>query len=186
VWQAAEKIVYSTTREASSTANTQIERHFDAGSVRSMKAAAGRDLMVGGANLAAQAFDAGLVDECHFFIGPVVLGRGKPALPSGGRVDLELLDQRRFDNGYASFATGGTLAGQPACWQCLGGRDSLTQTSWYMWFIYRWHPGPLVGPPSGVRHRTGLRITLFRSRPHVGRPPPLFQAAFPYTPLFCT
>jgi dihydrofolate reductase len=55
--------------------------------------------MVGGANLAAQAFDAGLVDECHFFIGPVVIGRGKPALPSGGRVDLELLDQRRFHNG---------------------------------------------------------------------------------------
>jgi dihydrofolate reductase len=99
VWQAAEKIVYSTTREAPSTAKTQIERDFDAGSVRSMKAAAGRDLMVGGANLAAQAFDAGLVDECHFFIGPVVLGRGKPALPSGGRVDLKLLDQRRFDNG---------------------------------------------------------------------------------------
>jgi dihydrofolate reductase len=99
VWQAAEKIVYSTTREAPSTAKTQIERNFDAGSVRSMKAAAGHDLMVGGANLAAQAFDAGLVDECHFFIGPVVIGRGKPALPSGGRVDLELLDQRRFDNG---------------------------------------------------------------------------------------
>ena len=99
LWQAAEKIVYSTTREAASTAKTQIERDFDADSVRSMKAGAGRDLMIGGANLAAQAFDAGLVDECHFFIGPVVIGRGKPALPSGGRVDLELLDQRRFDNG---------------------------------------------------------------------------------------
>jgi dihydrofolate reductase len=105
VWQAAEKIVYSTTREAPSTAKTQIERNFDAGAVRAMKAAAGRALMIGGANLAAQAFAAGLVDEYHLFIGPVVLGRGKPALPSGGRIDLELLDQRRFDNGvvYARY-----------------------------------------------------------------------------------
>ena len=101
VWQAAEKIVYSTTRETPSTARTQIERDFDANAVRSMKAAAGRDLIIGGANLAAQAFDAGLVDEYHLFIGPVVIGRGKPALPSRGRVELELLDQRRFGNGVA-------------------------------------------------------------------------------------
>ena len=99
VWQAAEKVVYSTTRVAPSTAKTRIERDFDAGFVRSMKAAAGRDLMIGGANLAAQAFDAGLVDEYHCFIGPVVLGRGKPSLPHDLRMELELLAERRFDNG---------------------------------------------------------------------------------------
>ncbi len=98
VWQAAEKIVYSTTLATPSTTKTQIERDFDADAIRALKAAAGRDLMIGGANIAAQAFAAGLVDECHYFIGPVVLGGGKPAL-SGERVDLELLDQRSFDNG---------------------------------------------------------------------------------------
>ena len=64
-----------------------------------MKAAATRDLTIGGANFAAQAFRDGLIDECHLFIAPVVLGRGKPALPSELRIELELLDERRFDNG---------------------------------------------------------------------------------------
>ena len=64
-----------------------------------MKAAASRDLTIGGANLAAHAFRAGLIDECHLFIGPVIVGRGKPSLPSDLRIQLELLDERRFDNG---------------------------------------------------------------------------------------
>jgi dihydrofolate reductase len=99
VWQAADKIVYSTTLDTVPTANSRLERRFDPDSVRTTKAAAGRDLMVGGANLAAQAFRAGLVEECHLFVCPVVVGRGKPALPSDLRATLELLDERRFGDG---------------------------------------------------------------------------------------
>jgi dihydrofolate reductase len=99
VWQAAEKVVYSTTLDAVPTAKTKLERNFDPDSVRDMKASATSDLAVGGPNLAAHAFKAGLVDECHLFICPVVLGGGKVSLPSGTRIELELLDQRRFSNG---------------------------------------------------------------------------------------
>jgi dihydrofolate reductase len=99
VWQAADKIVYSTTLDAVFTGNSRLERRFDPDAIRTMKAAATRDLMLGGANFAAHAFRAGLVDECHLFIGPVLVGRGKPALPGDLRVELELLDERRFDNG---------------------------------------------------------------------------------------
>lgn len=99
VWQAAEKIVYSTTLDAVSTDKSRLERDFDPDSIRKMKMATSRDLMVGGANIAAHAFSAGLIDECHLFIGPVVVGRGKPSLPSELRATLELLDERRFDNG---------------------------------------------------------------------------------------
>jgi dihydrofolate reductase len=101
VWQTADKVVYSTTRDAVSTARTRLERRFDPDALRSAKAAAGHDLTVGGANLAAQAFRAGLVDECQLFICPVLVGGGKPALPSDFRADLELLDERRFGNGVA-------------------------------------------------------------------------------------
>ena len=98
-WKAASKVVYSTTLAAVSTANTRLERHFDPTAVHDLKAAARSDLIVGGPNLAAQALKAGLVDECHLFIWPVILGGGKPSLPSDLRVQLELLDERRFDNG---------------------------------------------------------------------------------------
>jgi dihydrofolate reductase len=98
-WQAASKVVYSTTLAAVSTADTGLERRFDPAAVGELKAAAGSDLTVGGANLAAQAFKAGLVDECQLFVWPVVVGRGKPGLPTGMRADLELLDERRFRNG---------------------------------------------------------------------------------------
>lgn len=98
VWQGADKIVYSTTLGAAATANSRIERAFEPDAVRATKDAAPRDLMIGGAHLADQAFGAGLVDECHLFIAPVVLGRGKPGLPRA-RVELELLDERRFRNG---------------------------------------------------------------------------------------
>jgi dihydrofolate reductase len=100
VWQAADKVVYSTTLDAVSTANTRLERSFDPASVRDMKAAATSDLTVGGADLAGQALKAGLVDECQLFIRPVLVGGGKPALPSDIRADLELLDDRRL-NGVA-------------------------------------------------------------------------------------
>jgi dihydrofolate reductase len=99
VWQAANKVVYSTTLCEASTAKTEIERNFAPDAIRELKASAAADLTVGGANLAAHAFGAGLVDECHLFIGPVFVGTGKPALPRDMRADLELLDERRFDNG---------------------------------------------------------------------------------------
>jgi dihydrofolate reductase len=85
--------------DAPSTAKTRLERNLDPASVRDMKTSATRDLTVGGAHLAAQAFKAGLVDECHLFIRPVLLGGGKPALPGDTRGDLELLDDRRIGNG---------------------------------------------------------------------------------------
>jgi dihydrofolate reductase len=99
VWQAANKVVYSTTLHEVSTANTQLERNFVADAIRDLKASAAQDLTVGGPNLATHAFDAGLVDECHLFIAPVFLGSGKAALPRDKGADLELLDERRFSNG---------------------------------------------------------------------------------------
>jgi dihydrofolate reductase len=107
VWQAADKIVYSTTLKAVSTARTRLERSFAPDSVRDMKASATSDLTVGGANVAANAFTAGLVDECQLFIWPVLVGGGKPALPSGTHAELELLDERRFSNGvvYLRYRT---------------------------------------------------------------------------------
>ncbi|MGH9094286.1 MAG: dihydrofolate reductase family protein [Acidimicrobiales bacterium] len=99
IWQAADKVVYSTSLGAVSSARTRIEREFDPGAVRQLKAAAGRDLSVGGPHLAAQALEAGLVDECHLFVGPVVVGGGTPSFPGGVRQELELLDEHRFGNG---------------------------------------------------------------------------------------
>jgi dihydrofolate reductase len=99
VWQAADKVVYSTTLRAVSTARTRLERGFDPDSVRDMKRSATGDLTVGGANLAAHAFKGGLVDECQLFICPVVVGGGKPALPRNTRVELELVGERRFASG---------------------------------------------------------------------------------------
>src|SRR6266498_2861981 len=84
---------------AVSTADTRLERRFDPAAVHELKATASSDLTVGGANLATQAFKAGLVDECQLFILPIVVGGGKPGLPTGMRADLELLDERRFRNG---------------------------------------------------------------------------------------
>jgi dihydrofolate reductase len=98
-WQSANKVVYSTTLAAVPTAKTRLEHGFDPASVHDMKASATSDLTVGGAHLAAQTFKAGLVDECRLFVWPVILGGGKPGLPSGSRHDLELLDERRFGNG---------------------------------------------------------------------------------------
>jgi dihydrofolate reductase len=99
VWQAAGKVVYSTTLSDVSTATTRLERDFDPAAVQDLKVAATSDLTIGGANLAAQAFAAGLVDECHLFVWPMIVGGGKPALPAGFRAHLELLDEQRFNNG---------------------------------------------------------------------------------------
>ena len=99
LWQAADKIVYSTTLESVSSARTRIERAFDPEVVRQWKATAVRDITVSGPDLAAQAIKAGLVDECHLFLTPIVVGGGKQALPNNVRLKLELLDERRFGNG---------------------------------------------------------------------------------------
>jgi dihydrofolate reductase len=99
IWQAADKIVYSRTLETVSSARTRIERDFDPEAVRQLKASTERDITVGGPDLAAQAFKAGLVDEYHLFVTPIVVGGGKHALPNDVRVKLELLDERRFGNG---------------------------------------------------------------------------------------
>ena len=100
IWRAAEKIVYSRTLQGASTARTRIEREFDPDAIRELKASAERDITIGGAGLAAEAIAAGLVDECHLLLGPVLVGGGKRALPDGVRAQLRLLDeQRRFESG---------------------------------------------------------------------------------------
>jgi len=99
IWRAADKIVYSRTLETVSSARTRIERDFDPAAVRQMKATGGRDITVGGPDLAAQAIKAGLVDECHLFVTPIVVGGGKQFLPDAVRLKLDLLDERRFGNG---------------------------------------------------------------------------------------
>lgn len=107
IWQAAEKVVYSTTLERPSTARTRIEREFDPDAVRQLKAPPGPDLAVGGSHLAAQAISAGLVDEFHLFVTPIVVGGGTRSLPDDVRVELELVDQRRFASGvvYLCYRT---------------------------------------------------------------------------------
>ena len=99
IWRSADKVVYSRTLDAASSERTRIERDFDPEAVRRMKAGAKRDISVGGPELAGQAIKAGLVDECHLFLSPVIVGGGKKALPDGVRVNLRLLDQRCFGNG---------------------------------------------------------------------------------------
>ena len=100
IWQRADKIVYSKTLQTVTSAKTRIEREFDPEAVGQLKATAGRDLTVGGAELAAQAIEAGLIDDYHLFLVPVVVGGGKRSLPDRNvRVKLELLDERRFRNG---------------------------------------------------------------------------------------
>ncbi len=107
VWQAADKIVYSKTLRAVSSARTRIEQHFDPEAVRQMKSTAERDISVSGPNLAAQAIQAGLVDEFHLFVMPVVVGGGTRSLPDNVRLKLELLHQRRFASGvvYLRYRT---------------------------------------------------------------------------------
>jgi dihydrofolate reductase len=108
IWQRADKIVYSTTLQTVSSAKTRIEREFDPQAVRQLKATVGADITVGGAELAAQAIEAELVDEYHLFLVPVVVGGGKRSFPGNDvRVDLELLDERSFRNGtvYLHYRT---------------------------------------------------------------------------------
>jgi dihydrofolate reductase len=110
LWRAADKVVYSTSLASVASARTRIERGFDPGAVRSLKTAADRDLTVGGPDLAEQALEAGLVDELQLFAVPVLVGGGTPAFPSGVRLDLDLLDERRFAAGtvYRRYRVAGS------------------------------------------------------------------------------
>jgi dihydrofolate reductase len=99
IWQAADKIVYSRTLDAVSTTKTRIERDFDVDAVRRLKESTQHDISVGGPHLAAHAFKAALVDECHLYLTPIVLGGGSRSLPDHVRLRLELLDERRFGSG---------------------------------------------------------------------------------------
>ena len=99
IWQAADKIVYSRTLEAVSTRKTQLERNFNPEAIRQLKEAVEQDILIGGPELAAHAFRSGLIDECHLFLTPIIVGGGKPSLPDNVRLELELLEERRFDNG---------------------------------------------------------------------------------------
>jgi dihydrofolate reductase len=99
IWRAAEKIVYSRTLRDASSARTRIESDFSADAIRRLKSASGSDVSIGGSELAGQAIAAGLVDECHLLLNPVLVGGGKRALPDDVRVDLELAGERRFTSG---------------------------------------------------------------------------------------
>ena len=99
IWRAADKVVYSRTLETTRTARTRIERNFDADAVRRLKSESERDLAIGGAELAAEAITAELVDVFQMFVVPVVVGGGTRALPDGRRIDVALLEERRFRNG---------------------------------------------------------------------------------------
>jgi dihydrofolate reductase len=100
IWRAAEKIVYSRTLQTVASARTRIEPGFDPDAVRSLKDRAAADMTIGGAEIAGQAIAAGLVDEFRLFLGPVVVGGGKRALPDNVRAQVELLDERRFASGF--------------------------------------------------------------------------------------
>jgi dihydrofolate reductase len=99
IWRAAEKIVYSRTLQTVSSARTRIERNFDTDTIRRLKETSGSDITIGGAELAGQAINAGLVDEFHLLLGPIVVGGGKRALARNVRAQLELMDERRFRSG---------------------------------------------------------------------------------------
>lgn len=99
IWKGADKVVYSTTLKEPLTTRTRVEKSFDPDAVRAMKESAERDLLIGGAELASHAWRAGLIDELDLFTIPVLVGAGKRALPDAIRVDLDLIEQRRFDTG---------------------------------------------------------------------------------------
>jgi dihydrofolate reductase len=99
MWRAANKVVFSRSLTTVGTKRTRLERTFNPGAIRAMKAGAGHDISIGGAHLAAEAFKAGLVDVCQFFVAPIIVGGGTSAFPTGARLSLALRDERRFRNG---------------------------------------------------------------------------------------
>ena len=112
IWRAAKKVVYSRKLQTVSSERTRIEREFDAAAIRRLKESSRSDISIGGAELAGQAIAEGLVDECHLFLGPVLVGGGKRALPVDVHTELELLDERRFRSGvvYLRYNLGGPKA----------------------------------------------------------------------------
>jgi dihydrofolate reductase len=106
IWQRAEKVVYSTTLQSGGSARTRIEPEFDPETVRQLKASASADISIAGPELAGQAIHAGLVDAIHLFLVPAIVGGGKRALPDS-RLDVDLVDERRFGNGtvYLHYRT---------------------------------------------------------------------------------
>lgn len=106
IWQAADKVVYSTTMTEVASERTRIERAFDPDAVRQLKANSDRDIDVSGPHLAAQALRAGLVDQLQLFVAPAVVGGGNRFYPDGVRLDLELQDERRFANGFVYLQYG--------------------------------------------------------------------------------
>ncbi|HVN54385.1 MAG TPA: dihydrofolate reductase family protein [Anaerolineaceae bacterium] len=106
IWQAANKIVYSRTLEAVSTRKTRLERDFDPEAIRRLKKAVEQDISIGGPELAAHAFRSGLIDECQLFLTPIIVGGGKKSLPDNVRLELELLEERRFGNGVVFLRYG--------------------------------------------------------------------------------
>ena len=107
IWRAADKVVYSKTLDGAMTARTRVERDFDPSTVERMKDEAPRDISIGGPGLASHALRAGLVDEIHLLLNPIVIGRGNPVLPDDVRAELQLLDEHRFANGvvYLRYAS---------------------------------------------------------------------------------
>jgi dihydrofolate reductase len=99
VWRDADKVVFSRTLDQVTTERTRLEREFDPDAIRRLKEEAERDISVGGPTLAAEALRAGLVDEYQLVVAPVIVGGGTPVFPGGVRGDLELVDERRFENG---------------------------------------------------------------------------------------
>jgi dihydrofolate reductase len=99
IWRSADKMVFSTTLTEVRSERTRLELAFDPEAIREMKAAADADIGIGGPGLAAHAIRAGLVDEFRILVLPVIVGGGNPWLPDDVRLDLELLDERRFRNG---------------------------------------------------------------------------------------
>jgi dihydrofolate reductase len=111
IWQKLEKIVFSRTLTGATTRNTRVEREFDPAAIRKLKRESERDISIGGAELAGLALEADLVDECHLFLNPVVVGGGKPAFRTALRRNLELLETRRFGNGviHLHYRIGGGI-----------------------------------------------------------------------------
>lgn len=112
IWRAADKVVYSRTLQTPSSGRTRIERAFDPAAIQHLKESSARDITIGGAELAGEAMAAGLVNECHLFLNPVIVGGGKRALPDGVHCQLKLLAEHRFENGVVHLHYG--LSGVPA------------------------------------------------------------------------
>ena len=106
IWRAAEKIVFSRTLQSVSSEKTRLERQFDPAAIKRLKETSASDLSIGGATIAGRAIAAGLVDECHLLLNPVLVGGGKRALPPDVRVRLELREEHRFPDGVVYLRYG--------------------------------------------------------------------------------